>query len=292
MDPEDGDGGFVYRGLMVLLLTTLLWGSSFPVIKFVVAEISEFTYVWFRSLVALAGLTPYTLYMVFKKRLDRKVVVGGFITGIVYAVGLWLQGWGTKYTTASNSAFITGLNVVFIHLYSMLLVRRYSRRLATSLASAITGLYLLTKPVSGFGLGESLVLASAFFWAIQIILIDRYCGGDPLSFTYFEMMPALIFAAPSLYNGSVEIPHDVRLIALVYLGLVCSDAAFALQVYGQKFVEAAVAGIIFLFEPVFATFMSWLILEETLKPLQIIGASLILLSLFLSSKDSAKKRIT
>ncbi|HDJ66530.1 MAG TPA: EamA family transporter, partial [Nitrososphaeria archaeon] len=87
-------------------------------------------------------------------------------------------------------------------------------------------------------------------------------------------------------------PHDVRLIALVYLGLVCSDAAFALQVYGQKFVEAAVAGIIFLFEPVFATFMSWLILEETLKPLQIIGASLILLSLFLSSKDSAKKRIT
>ncbi|RLF99528.1 MAG: EamA/RhaT family transporter [Thaumarchaeota archaeon] len=289
MDPGDDDRRPVYRGLAALLLTTLLWGSSFPAIKFVVDEISEFTYVWFRSLVALAGLTPYTLYMVFKRRLDREVVVGGFLAGIAYAVGLWLQGWGTKYTTASNSAFITGLNVVFVHLYSMLLVRRYSGRLAASLISAVTGLYLLTKPVSGFGFGEGLVLAGAFFWALQIILIDRYCEGDPLLFTYFEMMPALLFMAPSLHNGIVEIPHGMRLIALIYLGLVCSDIAFALQVYGQKFIEAAAAGIIFLFEPVFAAFMAWLSLGETLKPLQIIGASLILLALFLSSKDTMKE---
>ena len=290
VDPEKGNERFAYRGLIPLLLTAFLWGSSFPAIKFVVAEVDEYTYVWFRSLAALAGLTPYALYAVYRRRLDRGIVVGGLVTGSVYAVGLWLQGWGTMYTTASNSAFITGLNVVFVHLYSALLVGRYSRRLAASLASAVAGLYLLTEPVSGFGLGEGLILMGAFFWAAQIILIDRYCGGDPLLFTYFEMMPALVFIAPSLYMGAVEIPGGMRLAALVYLGLICSDAAFAFQAYGQRYVEATVAGIVFLLEPVFATFMAWLFLGETLEALQIGGAVLILLSLFLSSSDAQRKK--
>jgi len=285
---KDRESSGVYKGLTALLLTTLLWGSSFPAIKFVVAEVSEYTYTWFRSLVALIGLSPYLAYVVYRKKLSRRVVVGGLITGVVYAIGLWLQGWGTRYTIASNSAFITGLNVVFVHLYSMLLLRKYTSKLAASLLSAVLGLYLLTKPATGFGMGEALVLVSSLFWAAQVILIDKYSGEDPLVFTYFEMLPALGFILPSLYAGAQGLPSGMRLIALIYLGLVCSDVAFAFQVYGQRFVVAAVAGIVFLLEPVFATFLAWLTLGEVLKPLQIIGAMLILSSLFLSSTEAEK----
>ena len=90
--------GKVFQGILALILTSLLWGTSFPMIKLIVSEISSFTYTWFRSLLAILILSPYVVFMFFKKNLDRKTVRGGLFAGLAYALGLWLQGWGTSYT--------------------------------------------------------------------------------------------------------------------------------------------------------------------------------------------------
>lgn len=271
------------RGLVSLVLTSALWGTSFPVIKILMYSVHEYTYTWLRSLAASLTLLPYVVYTAYRSRVDPCVVKGGFLAGTAYALGLWLQGWGTRYTTASSSAFITGLNVVFVHLYTGVFLGKYSLRLALSLVSAVTGLYLFTKPSTGFNVGDFLVLLSAFMWALQVIVVDKYSArSNPLIFTYFEMIPAAAFIVPDYYRGIV-VPSARDLLLIAYLGVVCSVAAFTLQVYGQKYIEPSHASIIYLFEPVFASLFAYMVLGEVLKQPQFLGATLILLSMFISS---------
>ncbi len=282
-------------GLGALLTTTLLWGSSFPAIKIVVGVIDEYGYVGFRSLIAVLGLLPYTLYYHWRKGFDGKLVLGGLITGLTYAVGLWLQGWGMRYTTASNAAFITGLSVVFVHVYTGLVLKRYSLMLFSSLISALTGLYFLTNPrVYGLNTGDLLVLAGAFAWAAYIVLVDRYSRYNPIVIVFYSMIPATLYIVPYTINtGSIEL-SNLLLVApfLVYLALACSDTATILQFYGQRFIRVEAAAIIYLLEPVFASILAYIFLAEAMNPDQILGAILILLAIFLATiNDIAGKSI-
>jgi drug/metabolite transporter (DMT)-like permease len=273
------------KGLVALILTSVLWGTSFPVIKTVMYYVNEYTYTWVRSLIAILGLTPYLLYTYYRGRFSVSTAKGGLLAGIAYALGLWLQGWGTKYTTASNSAFITGLSVIYVHIYSATVMRRYSIKLFLALILSISGLYLLTTPTTGFNLGDLLVLAGSFMWALQIILVDRYSSGDPLIFTLFEMTPALTFLIPDVvFYGTISVSINV-LLMITYLAFVCSNAAFALQVFGQRYVSPAVTAIVFLLEPVVAAILSYVLLSEVITSIKALGASLILTAMFLSSTD-------
>jgi len=282
------------KGLIALISTSLIWGSSFPIIKIVVMNISDYTYVWLRSLIAICGLMPYILYYMAKVCIDEVSckpftvgVRGGLLAGIFYALGLWLQGLGTRYTTASNSAFITGLSIVFVHLYSYFILRRYSLKLILSLALALSGLYLLTMPSGGLNIGDILVLMGSFMWASQIIIIDRFSMSNPLIFTFFEMIPAISFIIPDVLFNSLKTIETLYIIEIAYLALICSNIAFALQVYGQRFISPAIAALIFLLEPVSASFFAYLFLHEIMKITQLCGASLILMGMYVASLDKA-----
>lgn len=269
------------RGLLYLILTSLFWGSSFPAIKVVVSYVSAYFYVWFRSLIALISLTPYLIHEL-RRDDNYSTIKGGLYTGCIYALGLWLQGWGTEYITASNSAFITGLNVVFVHLITMLMRRRYNLKLGIALILSILGLYLLTLPVGGFGFGDFLVLLSALMWALQVIMVDMYCKGNPVIFTFFETLPSIIFILPYLATSQFKLPEANIIAVFIYLGLICSNLAFILQILGQREISPATAAIIFLSEPVFAAILSRLLLNEILSSLQIIGSILIILAMYIA----------
>ncbi len=275
------------RGLLALIATTILWGSSFPVIKIVVGDIGGYSYTWIRSSIAVAALAPYVVYRGLRRGLRRDTVFGGLVTGVAYALGLWLQGWGTGLTTASNSAFITGLNVVFVHLYVAMAKKSYSLSLAMELGIAVAGLYLLTSPSGGLGIGDMLVLLSAVAWAAQVVLVSRYGGREPVAFTFFEMVPALAFVVHDLVLGMPRIT-GYSLAGLAYLGLACSDAAFALQAYGQRYVGPEIAALVFLLEPVFAAVFAWMTLGETMNAVQAVGAALIVLSIAMASRSTAR----
>ena len=268
------------RGLAALLLTAALWGSSFPAIKLAVTEVSPLTYTWARGALALLGLAPYLLLAARKGHVNREAARGGLITGSVYALALWLQGWGTAYTTASNSAFITGLNVIFVHVYTGLRARRYSKELAISLLLALTGLYLLTAPTGGLNIGDLLVLTSSFFWAAQIVLVDKYSRADAGVFAFFEILPSLAFFLPDLVLGGWRTIGPRALAVLAYLGFFCGDLAFALQVLGQRYLSPAVSAVVLLLEPVFASMLAFAILGEVMQLVQAVGAALILAAMY------------
>ena len=275
------------KGLLSLLATTALWASSFPFIKIVVSSIGGYRYVWLRGLIALAVLSPYIALRLKHHSLPRSVVRAGLSVGVAYTAGLWLQGWGTGLTTASKSAFITGLNVVFVHIYVALFLHRYTGRLAVSLSLSLAGLYLLTEPETGVNLGDILVLLGAIAWAAQVILVDKASRYDPLLVVFFQLLPSLVFTGFEAFEQSPLTMPVESLLAIVYLGTACTIAAFALQVYGQKFVEPEIASLVFLLEPVLATIFSHIVLGETMSPREALGASMIASALLVSSTSIA-----
>jgi len=273
-------------GFAALITTAVLWGSSFPAIKVTVNSVGGTNYVWIRSSVAILTLLPYMLYKKRTGRLDRDALVGGTVAGIVYALGLWLQGVGTGLTRASNAAFITGLNVVIVHSYAAFIARDYSLSLLSSMIFSITGLYVMTSPSGGPNTGDLLVLASAFLWASQVIIVSRYSHSDPLQFTFYEMIPSLSFALPLIIGvGRIEgMTLEITLI-LVYLGMVCSVLAFALQVYGQRVVSPSVAAVIYLVEPPAAALISHLTLDESFDAAKVFGSLLILIGMYMAVRS-------
>ncbi len=279
-------------GIVTLLFITILWGSSFPIIKVVVSYVNSFCYIFYRNIIALLALTPYLLYKIFRRSLERDVIKGGLITGLAYTSALWLQGWGTEYTSATCSAFITGLNVIFVHIYVMLFERKRSNILFIELLLAVSGLYLITKPSDGILLGNLIVLVSSIFWAIQVILVSKYAPRDPILFTYFEPAPSLIYFIPTLLTGQLSITRRVVMLGLTYLAIVCTVIAFTLQAYGQRYVSSETAAIIYLFEPVAAAIFSHIFLGEVLDVMQLVGATMIIISITLATLENTYIRKT
>ena len=274
-------------GLMSLVATTALWGSSFVFIKLSVMEVSPYTYTFARTAIASAILIPLVL---LKARVRGVSVLGlkrGFITGIVYSLGLCLQAAGTAYIDPSLSAFITGLSTIHVHLYSALVLREYTKLDLVALSSAVGGLYVLTSPTGGFDIGEALVFAATFMWAAQIVLIARYRNSPMLEFLAGNFLAGLVFAPLALHSG-IEITTEA-LLYLAYLALVCSVGATFFQVLGQRYVSPSTASLLFLLEPVFATVFSILCGLEEPQLHKVVGGGLILLSLFIVSVSEAKR---
>ncbi|MCD6195863.1 MAG: DMT family transporter [Staphylothermus sp.] len=284
-----------YKYLLALLGTVVFWGSSFPIIKYLMNIISEYSYTWVRGFFSIVFLTPYLLWFIARRAFTLRCLKGGLLAGVFYSLGLWLQAWGTRYTTASNSAFITGLNVLFVHVFTAVFYKRYSKELLLSLLTSVTGLYLLTMPTDAITsiqsrIGDFLVLLGAVMWALQILAVDKYSECDPFIFIYFMFLPTLFFAIPDMINNSFQnvFMRIDAILLLIYLALICNIGAFSLQVYGQKRIRPEVTAIVFLLEPVFASIFSYFILAETMSFNQIIGATLIILSMYLASKHMYK----
>lgn len=282
------------KGVLFLVLTTVLWGTSFSFIKLSVEEISGFSYTFYRGLFSILILSILLAVKHARQGIDVKSFVKGLYTGIAYTLGLLLQGLGTQYVTPSTSAFITGLNTVHVHLYAGLLARKYGLTHAVSLVLAITGLYVLTSPQNSGGLGEILVFIGSISWAAQIILVGKYSDASMLEYLYGMFTPTL-FLAPYVFiaESGGELSLNT-ILYLAYLAVACSLGATYFQVKGQKYVSASSAAIIFLLEPVFALIFSLIMGLEGLMIYKLIGGGLIVLATYITTigelKEQARSR--
>ena len=277
-------------GVAALVGASALWGSSFPAIKLAVGEVGEYAYTWMRGLLSVALASPYLAWRAARGGLDWAALRGGLYAGVAYTLGLWLQGWGTGLTSASNSAFITALHMVWVHAYTAALTRSYTPRLAAALALALAGVFLLSRPDRRPGLGDALVLAGSFAWAAQVLVVDRFSRGDPLQFTAAQFVVSTAFIVPDVLDGGIEAPSPGALALLAYLAAGPGLGGFALQVYGQRHVDPARATLVYQLEPVFAAAISRAWLGESLGASGLAGAAMVMASVALSEVPTRASR--
>lgn len=266
----------------MLLLTTVLWGLSFPLAKAVgTAQSNALTtdgsvITWFFSAVMLgfrfalaaAILTPTSVRAL--RSLTRQELWQGLGLGVFCGAGMLLQLDGLNYTSASSAAFFTSCYAVVIPV----LVALQRRRVPSASVLVSIGLVLVgTAVLAGIsprelrlGRGELENLVAAGFFAVQIVLLEqpafRNNRTGPTTVVMFASaaainLPVLLAAA----RGPGEIlralvASPAALVLSVVLTLLCTVCAFTLMNHWQRELEATEAGLIYCAEPVCAALVS------------------------------------
>jgi len=277
------------KGILILFAITFLWGTSFPVIKIVVNDQSPFIYTGFRALFSSTVLVPILIFDFAKNGLDKNSIKAGILTGIMYSLGIFFQGWGTQYTSASNSAFLTSTSVIIVLVIETLLKKKFSKEVAMAGLGAVIGVYLLTDTSGDLTIGDLLVLVSALFWSLQILFISYLKFDNYNQFVSVMLLFPLVFLLSLLrkdYSASLALGS---VIWLAYLGIVVGVLSSYGQVVGQRKVSASISVIIYQMEPLFAYALSYLFLGESYSLKKGLGAIIIFISCFYASYYKVKK---
>jgi drug/metabolite transporter (DMT)-like permease len=200
-----------------------------------------------------------------------------FLFGVVGFAGYWFQNAGLQHTSTSNSAFITGLFVVFTPLVETIARRRApARNVIVAVVLAAIGLFLLTGAKPTLGKGDALTLGCAACFGVWIYLGGVYSQRfDPVALTAVQMIVFAVLAVPFVLTGGLGHVDGGVIAAAVITGVLCSAVAFSLQLWGQRFVEPSRAAVILLFEPVVAGIVGYAV-GERLGIHGYLGAAIIL----------------
>jgi drug/metabolite transporter (DMT)-like permease len=298
------------RAYLLMLFVVAVWGSTFVLIKGALADATPAAFNLLRM--TLAFLVLAGAYWRAWRGIERWQIASGALVGLCLATGYQFQTIGLVRTTPSKSAFITGLVVVLVPLFSAIpglrppgsRPPRWNAFLGAALAFA--GILLLTAPAATGGTGPSSALGSALsllpdlssinmgdlltfgcaigfaFHCIALSHISPRIGFRPLAL--LQVGFCAVFMAISL--PFIERPHIAwtpRLaIALGIAAVLATAAAFSIQSWAQSVLPSTHIALLMTMEPVFAWMTSFLIMGERLGLRPASGALLILAGIALT----------
>ncbi|GAB6136376.1 DMT family transporter [Thermococcus prieurii] len=263
------------RAELILLTITAMWGFTFPAMKVSLDYLPPILFLAYRF-----GIASLLMLILFRSKVIRKNTLReGFLLGLTLFFGHGFQIVGLEYTTASNSAFITSLYVVFTPFIAyFLLGERVKARDVLSLAIALTGLYLISGASSSIGYGDLLTALCAVSFAFQIVLVQRFGEKDYLSLAFWQIFWNFIFSLifALAFEPKVFPRELLPWLGLLYTALFGTVIAFTLQVKYQKYTTAYKAALIYSMEPIFGSLSAFILLGERFTRRALAGAFLIM----------------
>jgi drug/metabolite transporter (DMT)-like permease len=273
------------RAELALLSITVIWGSTFTITKVLLQGIEPFTYVASRFILA-----SLLFAVLFRKKLTIAETLksrAGLILGMLLFLGFSLQTVGLQFTTASKSAFITGLMVIMTPVLQVIIEKR-PPKLGNIIGIALVtvGLYFLTSPEgSEFNIGDLLTLGCALAFALYIVYLDVFSK---------DVAPEGLTLAQFLFSGIAGLAIAVAIepleviftqglvIAILYLTVFATIVAIYVQTKYQKDTTPTRAAVIFSAEPVFAGIIAYVVLNEVIGALGLLGGGLIVAGVLVS----------
>jgi drug/metabolite transporter (DMT)-like permease len=286
---------------LALVAATCAYGATFKLVQDALDDVTPVGFILLRFTVGGLVLLPFAIARGWRRRdvsaptaddaTVRTFATSVAVFGVVGFVGYWFQNEGLQRTTTSNSAFITGLFVVFTPLIETVVTRRRPpRNVLYAVAVSVVGLFLLTGASFDINAGDALTLGCAFMFGIWIYLGGSYSQRyDPITLTAGQLLVFAALAAPVVLaaGGLGEITTQV-VVAVFVTGILCSAVAFTLQLWGQRWVEPSRAAVILLFEPVVAGIVGYAV-GERLGVAGYVGAAVILAGIVLAESASWRK---
>jgi len=293
--------------LISALFCTFIWGTTFIAQDTGMDKIGPLTFNATRFFVGFLSIMPIAL-LIEKKKISKEINNNKklffkllFWIGLFLFLGTFLQQAALLYTDVANAAFFT---IFYVPMVPIILFFIYSKSIHWSIWPSVLfclfGVYLLSDfSDATIRLGDGLVILCALFWALHIIFIGNFIKNFNLPL-FFGALQALIVSFFSfifaIFFETITISNILNeSISIIYAGVLSGGIAFTLQIYAQKNISPAPAGIIFSLEGVFATIAAWIILNQILDINNVIGCFLIicgvLFSQLLPLYDSKVKNI-
>ena len=282
-----------FFSLVCAIITSILWGSAFVAQDMGMDFIGPHTFNVGRFLVGFLTLLPFFLLFelkkIKKKKIDnRKAFSYLVLLGFILGVGQALQQISLIYTDVANTGVFTVMYVLMVPFISYFI---FSKKIHWSVWPAVAlcvmgGLLLSELKNISVRYGDLLGILSAFCWAFHIIYIRKTVNffNFPITIAMsqcfvaflFTILPMVIYENPSLANIFMD-SYEI-----LYVGILSSGLAFLLQTYTLQNLTPAPAAIIFSLEGVFAALFAWLILDQFLNEIKILGIFLILFAVIFS----------
>jgi len=273
-------------GIAALLLVTLVWGTTFPAMKQLGAQLGVMEIILLRFVISsvifiplLRGLSPHEWRW-------------GLSMGAVLFCAFFLQVTGLSQTTSNRNAFVTGLNVLIVPFLAFVLGQRIGWPLVLGALLGVLGLAGLYYEQAPWSVGDSITLASAFAYAVYVLTFEYAARSrTPLRPERIAAVQSWVMMVLSGLGFVTLEPAtwsdlwsraSVYLPTLIYLGVVASAMMVWLQAWGQARVRAVEAAIIYGLEPVCAAVAAVWWIGETLTGRAMVGGAVIVLGVIVA----------
>ena len=244
----------------LLVLVTLLWGSTFLTLQIALRWADPVVVVALRFILA-----SFILFVLLKGRINQ---ISSYEWKAGIAVGLCIFGVYTLQTIglatipSSTSAFLTGLYIAFVPLLQWLFLhQKPTATIALTTVMAFCGMALFANPFAlnlDGQLGEWITILSALICAVEILTVSYFASGcRPLYLSFTQMVTVAVLA-----SGTLLLHDPVKSTQWTWGLAACVGALAAIVAFVQfgigwalKYVSALKATLIYSLEPVFAGIM-------------------------------------
>lgn len=268
----------VVWGRAALVFTTLIWGTSFVILKNTLESVPTFYVLAFR----FSGAAILMLLIGIKdiKRLDKSYLLAGALMGSVLFTAYSLQTFGLYFTTPAKNAFLTATYCVLVPFVCWAFEKK--RPDVFSFLAALICLiglgFVSLKNDYSVNIGDVLTICSGLFYAVHMVLTGKFVHGRSIALLTMAQCASAGILSWILALSTTEFPAQIsteNIWSIAYLCVMCTAVCFVLQTFGQKFTPPSTAAIIMTLESVFGAAFSVLLYHETLSLRLVIGFILI-----------------
>ncbi len=275
---------------LLLTVAAIIWGFAFVAQKVGMEYIGPFLFNGIRFIMGSIILLPIVILMKPKQNnlenfKNKNTYLFGILLGAILFLASSAQQIGMVTTTAGNAGFITGLYVIFVPIFGIILKQLVPKIIWPAATMAIAGLYLLSvKEGFTISVGDIWVSISAILWAVHVLLVGHL--SKQINPIFLALQQFLVCGILSLITSLSFETININSIMLawgplLYGGVLSVGVAFTLQVVGQKHAHPASASLILSAESLFAAIGGWLILNEQMSLRALSGCALILTGIIL-----------
>ena len=291
----------------MLAFTALIWGTTFVFQTTGMKDVGAMGFQFYRFLAGAIALLPLAIieyrrhgFFWAKDASDHRLSNSQLFWGAIGLGGLMFTGSALQQislhtASVANVAYLTTLYVPLVPVFGLLLFGihlPWSRWLAV--AVFMIGSWLMTgADFSTITPGDWIVLLGAVFWAFHIMLVGALVVRREIPFQ-LAFLQTFITAILSLIVFVMIDTIDLSLAKAVlpdilFAGVLSIALGFTLQLIAQKNCSSSAAAIILSLEGMFAAFAGWILLEQSMTVMAIIGAIIIMIAVLLVELSPARQ---
>ena len=281
------------RDYLFVILASVFWGTAFPGTKLIVGSVDPLFITMARlGIGALLGFAVLAGMHRLRWSFLREPWV--WALGLVNSVAFNLQNVGLAYTTASKTALLANVNIVFIAILMVVFYKEaVTVRRTTGIVLGLAGVIVLATKLNpatlagGDFVGDALVFFAGLLWAFYVMglkrMVDR--GGDYIALVTMILATTSVFSAVPLFFASGPWPSDAASWAgIVYLGLIPTFLPLFLYTVSLRTISPTVSSLLVLLEIIVATLLSVAMFRDVLDAFTLIGGGLILVGTFIVAR--------
>lgn len=253
------------RYKLALLVATVIWGSSFVVMKNVTESLSVSYLLALRFTIGTIMLS--LIYIKHFKGITKTDVTLGLGIGCILFLAFFIQTLGITDTTPGKNAFLTATYCVFVpFVYWMADKHRPDGYQFSAAFLCLFGIGLVSLN-SGFtiGMGDAATLVSSVFYALHIVAVSKLTKGkDPILMTILQLAASagLSWIAVLFSENGIHAIDTISFVSVLLLGMGATGIGMLLQNYGQQGTSASTASLLLSLEAVFGILFSVLFYHE------------------------------